>query len=94
VASAHYIFYALGVDQDLGVYWFIFLLSGIAFIVPVTVGGVGSRELVFLYGAQMLPAIDLNACIALSLVIYCMRALVSLGGVYFLMYPDKIIDKE
>jgi len=94
VASAHYIFYALGVDQDLGVYWFIFLLSGIAFIVPVTVGGVGSRELVFLYGAQMLPVIDLNACIALSLVIYCMRALVSLGGVYFLMYPDKIIDKE
>ena len=94
VASAHYVLYALGVDQDFGVYWFIFLLSGIAFIVPVTVGGVGSRELVFLYGAQMLPAIDLNACIALSLVIYCMRALVSLGGVYFLMYPDKIIDKE
>lgn len=93
LASAHFVLYALGVDQGYGAYWFVYLLSGIAFIVPVTVGGVGSRELVFLYGAQVLP-IDLNACIALSLVIYCMRTMVSLGGVYFLMYPDKIMDRS
>lgn len=93
VASAHFVLFAFGIDQGLGAYWFIFLLSGIAFIVPVTVGGVGSREVVFLYGAQLLP-IDLNSCIALSLIIYCMRALVSLGGAYFLLYPDKIIDKS
>lgn len=93
VVSAHFVLYAFGINQDFGSYWFLFLLSGIAFIVPITVGGVGSRELVFLYGAAVLP-IDLNSCIALSLVIYCMRALVSLGGVYFLMYPEKIIDKS
>ena len=93
LASAHFVLSAFGIDQDYGVYWFIFLLSGIAFIIPVTVGGVGSREMVFLYGAQFLP-IDLNSCIALSLIIYCMRALTSLGGIYFLMYPNKIIDKS
>ena len=92
LASAHFVLYSFGIDQNFGAYWFIFLLSGIAFIIPITVGGVGSRELVFLYGADLL-AVDLNSCIALSLVIYCMRAFVSLVGIYFMMYPGKIGDK-
>ena len=93
VATAHFVLYGLGVEQDFGAYWFIFLLSGFVFILPITVGGVGSRELVFAYSVEYLPMIDIEAVIAMSLIIYGMRALLALGGVYFLMYPDKIIDK-
>jgi len=93
VAAAHFVLRALGVDQDYGAYWFIFLLSGFAFILPIFLGGYGSRELVFLYSVEYLPMIDLTAIVAMSLVIYGMRALLGLGGVYFLMYPNKILDK-
>jgi len=93
VISAHLVLSSLGVLESLGDYWFIYLLSGIAFIIPITVGGVGSREVVFLYGANLLN-IDLNICIALSLLIYCMRALASLAGAYFLVFPDKILNQQ
>jgi len=89
IASAHLLLVSLGITDSFGDYWFIYLLSGLAFIIPITIGGIGSRELVFLYGADFL-AIDLNICIALSLLIYCMRVLSSLAGTYFLAFPDKI----
>jgi len=93
VISAHFILIALGVDNNYADYWFIYLVSGIAFIIPVTVGGVGSREVVFLYGSQLL-LIDLNIAIALSLVIYCMRALVSVLGVRYLWAPHKLKENH
>jgi hypothetical protein len=89
LASAHYILVALGVESAFYDYWFIYLVSGIAFILPITVGGVGAREIVFLYGAQFL-LIDLNTAIALSLVIYLLRTVVSLTGVYYLVLPKKL----
>jgi len=92
VFSAHLVLSSLGVSGPFGDYWFIYLLSGLAFIVPITVGGIGSREVVFLYGANLLN-IDLNICIALSLLIYCMRAVASLAGAYFLVFPDKILNQ-
>ena len=95
VASAHFILYALGVEEGFGVYWFAFLISGIAFAIPGPLGGFGSRELVFAYGATvLLLPIDVNSCIALCVIIHIMRALVSLGGVYYLMNPGRIMDKS
>jgi len=89
--SAHFILMALGVVDNFPDYWFIYMVSGFAFIIPVTVGGVGSRELVFLYGAQFL-LIDLNIAIALSLLIYCMRMIVSILGAYYVLVPSKLKD--
>lgn len=95
VASAHFILYALGVEEGFGVYWFAFLISGIAFVIPGPLGGFGSRELVFTYGASvLLLPIDVNSCIALCVIIHIMRAFVSLGGVYYLMNPGRIMDKS
>ena len=92
LVSAHFILVSLGVGANFYDYWFIYLVSGIAFILPITIGGVGAREVVFLYGAQFL-LIDLNTAIALSLVIYLFRTVVSLTGVYYLVFP-KNLEKE
>lgn len=89
VLSIHFILLAFQVNDHFIDYWFIYLLSGIAFAIPVTLGGVGAREVVFIYGAEYLP-IDLNIAIAMSLIIYVYRAIASFGGVYFLAYPSKI----
>ena len=87
--SAHFILLSLGVTDLFADYWFVYLISGLVFILPITIGGVGAREIVFLYGADML-SIDINSAIALSLVIYSMRILVSLGGFYYMLKPDNI----
>ncbi|MBL4651758.1 MAG: flippase-like domain-containing protein [Flavobacteriales bacterium] len=90
---AHLILLALGVETNFYDYWFLFLLSNIAFVIPVTVGGVGSRELVFALGAQYL-AIDLNAVLALSLCFYVLRLTVSFVGIYYFLNPDGILLKD
>ncbi|PCH99326.1 MAG: hypothetical protein COB85_00035 [Bacteroidetes bacterium] len=87
--TIHLILVGLGVGGGYEDYWFIYLISGIAFIIPVTVGGVGSREVVFFYGSQLLE-IDLSVAITLSLILYCMRAMVSLFGAYYVLSPDKL----
>ena len=87
--TIHLILIGLGVIGGFEDYWFIYLISGIAFIIPVTVGGVGSREVVFFYGSQLLQ-IDLSVAISLSLVLYCMRAMVSLFGAYYVLAQDKL----
>ncbi len=87
--TIHLILIGLGIVDGFEDYWFIYLISGIAFIIPVTVGGVGSREVVFFYGSQLLQ-IDLSVAITLSLILYCMRALVSLFGAYYVLAPEKL----
>jgi len=87
--SAHFILLSLGVTDLFADYWFVYLVSGLVFILPITIGGVGAREIVFLYGADIL-SIDISIAIALSLVIYSMRILVSFGGFYYMLKPDNI----
>ena len=78
----------LCIMQSLGVvdlhvrYIWLFLLSSIAAALPFTIGGAGARELTFLYGAKYL-ALDPSVSVALSLVFYCITAVVSLAGGYF-----------
>ncbi len=74
-------------------YWFIFLASSIAFVIPVTLGGFGSREVVFVFAADYLQ-IDVTTAIAMSLILYFIRALVSFAGVYYLMKPGRILKGE
>ena len=70
-------------------YYFIFLASSIAFVIPVTLGGFGSREVVFVYAADYMP-IDAGTAVAMSLIIYFIRTIVSFMGVYYLIYPERI----
>lgn len=63
-------------------YLFIFLMSSIVAVLPMTIGGIGSREVVFLYGALWL-GLDENTSVGISVVFFLLTATVSLAGVVF-----------
>ena len=46
-ASAYAIIYSLGITEDVNKYLFIFLTAAIAAVLPLTLGGLGAREIVF-----------------------------------------------
>lgn len=89
LVSAHFILLSLGLDSGYQDYWFLFLISGIIFAIPVTLGGFGSRELVFVYASQFL-LVDVNLAVALGLLTYVIRAILSFSGVYFVIFPNKL----
>lgn len=60
-------------------YLFVFLVSSIVAVLPVTIGGIGSREVVFLYGALWL-GLEEDTSVTISLVFFAITALVSLAG--------------
>jgi len=70
-------------------YLFIFLVSSIVSVVPLTVGGIGSREVTFLYGAEWL-ALDANTSIGISFIFFLITALVSLFGIVYHFKKPKL----
>ncbi|MFZ5939320.1 MAG: lysylphosphatidylglycerol synthase transmembrane domain-containing protein [Bacteroidota bacterium] len=84
--SALLILLAIDVKSEFMPYLFVFLVSSIVAVLPVTVGGVGSREFTFLLGAQWL-GLDLNLSIALSFIFYLITAFTSLWGILFSLSP-------
>lgn len=84
--SALLILFAFHQNTDLFDYLFLFFISAIATALPITIGGIGAREMVFLVGAKTLE-LDNELCIALSIMFFLMSAIVSLGGLYWVFFP-------
>ncbi len=63
-------------------YLFIFLISSIVSVIPLTIGGIGSRELVFLYGALWF-GLEEERSVAISMIFFLITALVSLSGFWY-----------
>lgn len=80
--SAFFILKALHLEYDTVAYLFIFLISSIVSVLPLTIGGIGSREVTFFYGAAWL-ALDQNASIGISMVFFLITAFVSLIGIVY-----------
>lgn len=80
--SAWFILYANQNHDNSLPYLFLFLISSIVATLPITIGGIGSREITFLFGAQIMN-LDIHQSIALSLLFYVITAVVSLFGIYF-----------
>jgi len=74
-------------------YLFLFLISSIVAIIPITVGGAGAREITFLYGAQFL-SVDTHLSVALSLMFYFITVIVSFCGIYFVVRPITFEKKD
>ncbi|WP_373494728.1 lysylphosphatidylglycerol synthase transmembrane domain-containing protein [Aquiflexum sp.] len=70
---------ALGITEGIANYQFVFLISSVATVIPITVGGIGIRELVFIYSEKFVE-ISVNSAVAFSLVFFMITALVSLSG--------------
>ncbi|CAI8188051.1 MAG: Uncharacterised protein [SAR116 cluster bacterium] len=90
ILSAFFILEALGVKDAYGLYILVFLLSSIVAVLPLTIGGVGSREFTFLLGAQWF-GLDYDKAIAMSLMFFIITALISFLGIgYHLKKPGLV----
>ncbi len=84
--TAIFILLAFHQTSDQFDYLFLFFLSAIATALPVTIGGIGAREMVFLIGAKYL-ALNNELSIALSIMFFLMSAFISLWGIYWVFFP-------
>jgi glycosyltransferase 2 family protein len=90
--SALLILLSLKVQGNLESYLFIFLVSSIVAVLPLTIGGLGSREFTFMLGAQWL-GLDLNLSIALSFIFYLITAFTSIWGIIYSMGPGVQLEE-
>lgn len=91
--SALLILFSLKANTDLQVYLFVFLVSSMVAVLPLTIGGIGSREFTFMLGAQYL-GLDLNQSIALSLLFYLITAFTSMWGIIFSLGPGLNLENK
>jgi len=97
VICVTFILLALGFEGFLLPYLIIFLASAFMALFPFTIGGLGSRELVFLYGAKYF-GVDPQIGVTVSLMFFTISAICSLPGAYFTIkashiHPDKNLVK-
>ncbi len=91
VICAWLLLLALGEREHHLEYLVIFLISSVVAVLPVSVGGVGIRELTFLYGSQLLQ-VDMNVAVGISFLFYIITAIVSLSGFYFVFRKIRLQD--
>ncbi len=88
-----FILKALHIEIHTIAYLFIFLISSIVAVLPLTIGGIGSREVVFFYGALWL-GLDENTSVSISMVFFLITALVSMFGfIYHLKKPELRLNQ-
>ncbi len=78
---AWFILKSLGITENILAYQLVFLLSSIVAVLPLTIGGVGARELVFVY-AHTYAGIEETSAVAFSLMFFLISATASLGGAF------------
>jgi hypothetical protein len=89
LVSVLFILKSLSVRLDTIEYLFVFLVSSIVSVIPLTVGGIGSREVTFLYGAEWL-GLDASTSIGISFAFFLITALTSLFGVIYHFKKPKL----
>lgn len=85
VVCAYFIVLSFGGSSDIFDLLVIFLISSIVAVLPLTVGGIGARELTFIYLLQFLgkePTIG----VATSVIFFLITAISSFIGVLFINY--------
>ena len=80
---------ALSIQVSTIEYLFIFLISSIVSVLPLTIGGIGSRELVFLYGALWL-GLEEDRSVGISMLFFLITAFVSLLGIWYHFKKPKL----
>lgn len=90
VISAWFILKALHIDAAYWDYLTLFMISSVFAVIPLTVGGLGAREMVFLFGSEYLLIQEAPA-VAFAVLFFITQALSSLVGLLFLVNIDKKI---
>lgn len=93
IITVIFLLYALQFNGKFSPYLLMFLASSLVAIFPFTVGGLGAREVVFLYGADYFH-LDPHLAVLISLLFYCISALLSLSGSYFIFHPQALGERK
>jgi len=86
--SAIFIIYSLNSNVPIIDFLVLFLISSVVSVLPISVGGVGVRELTFLYGLKLI-GYPSDIGVAFSFLFFFITMLSSLIGVFFLHRADK-----
>jgi uncharacterized membrane protein YbhN (UPF0104 family) len=86
VGACYLLLLGLGYMDSAWPFLLLFTLSSILSVLPISLGGIGLREITFLYGAQWLT-IDSEIAVALSVLFFISNALVSLLGIFYHLNP-------
>lgn len=87
---AWFILWSLGITENILAYQLVFLLSSIVAVLPLTIGGMGARELVFIY-AHTYAGIEETTAVAFSLIFFLITATVPLMGAFVKVELDESI---
>lgn len=81
LVSAYFIVEAIGHGSYMTLYLTLFLLSSVIAVLPISIGGIGLRELTFLYGLSLL-GLNPDGGVTFSLLFFLITAFASLIGVF------------
>jgi len=79
--SAFFIILAIAQQEMMIVFLTLFLLSSVVAVLPISLGGIGIRELTFIYGLTLIE-MEVVGGVAFSLLFFTLTALSSLIGVF------------
>jgi len=74
-------------------YLFLFLLSSVMSAIPISLGGLGLREVTFMFGSQYL-GLNQDHAVAMSLLFYFISLFVSVFGGYYAYQPKTIFAEK
>lgn len=92
VICAYMIMAALGIPAHVTEYIFIFLVSSVVAVLPLTIGGLGIRELVFLEGSRYFGLVQENS-VVISILFYLITVFTSLWGIFY-VFRDPLNEKR
>jgi len=93
------LFILLGVGEDINNisaisgYIFLFLISSVLSIVPISIGGAGVRELAFMYGAKLM-GLNPELGVAIAIIIFTVYLTCSLSGLFFWHKLNKLYENK
>lgn len=85
VVCMYCILQALRIHDHLPQYMLLFLISSVVAVLPFTIGGLGAREVVFLWGAQVF-GLDNTISVMASALFYGATVISSLPGLPFIFF--------
>lgn len=88
VITAWLILVSLGITNSISLYILVFLISSLASNIPITIGGIGIREMVFVLAATYLPFSKEHA-VTFSLLFFLITAASSLTGILFTVKTEQ-----
>jgi uncharacterized membrane protein YbhN (UPF0104 family) len=92
VVCVYLIMATLGIPLNVSEYVFIFLISSVVSVLPLTVGGLGIREVVFLEGSKLFGLLQ-ETSVVISLLFYLITLLTSAIGLIY-VFKDPLSEKN